>query len=106
MSTGSMKPISFKRPVLTKTLTGGMLENYVPAGSDWAEVKSLSQSFQNVAGQKADGQQVQFKIRYRRSLEITDKWLVVFEGRDYKLLSVEREKLKQEYFLVVGKAVR
>lgn len=106
MSRGQMQPIQYKVPVFTKTASGGKTESYTPGAKDWAEVRSLNQSFQNVGLQQMDGQQVQFKIRYRRSLEIKATWLILYEGREYKILSIEREKLQYDNYVVVGKAIR
>jgi hypothetical protein len=38
------------------------------------------------------------------SLIITDKLRIRFEGTDYRILSIEREGLKKEYYLIKAKA--
>jgi SPP1 family predicted phage head-tail adaptor len=48
---------------------------------------------------------LRFKIRYRASLSITDKWRIRYEGTDYRIISIEREGLKKEYYIVKAKAL-
>lgn len=99
-------PISYKVPAVSTVASGGTTVSYASGGSDFAEIKPVREQNENVADQTQQGSELIFKIQYRPSLAITDKWLITFEGTDYKINAIEREKLDKRFYLIKGKALK
>jgi SPP1 family predicted phage head-tail adaptor len=99
-------PISYKIPTATATASGGTTFSYEAGVSDYADIKATYEKNENIADQTQQGSELVFKIQYRPSLAITDKWLIVFEGTDYKINSIERKDLDKKFYIVRGKALK
>jgi SPP1 family predicted phage head-tail adaptor len=102
---GRMLPITLLYPTVTSDGAGGETHAFTSYGADWAEIKTERVSQEDNSKQVVNGAALRFKIRYRASLSITDKWRIRFEGTDYRILSIEREGLKKEYYLIKAKAL-
>jgi SPP1 family predicted phage head-tail adaptor len=99
------QPITLLYPTVTSDGAGGETHAFTSYGADWAEIKPDRYEQGTETGQVTTGATMRFKIRYRASLSITDKWRIRFEGTDYRILSIEREGLKKEYYLIKAKAL-
>jgi SPP1 family predicted phage head-tail adaptor len=99
-------PISYKVPTTTATGSGGTTFTYEAGPSDYADIKATYEKNENIADQTQQGSELVFKIQYRPSLAITDKWLIVFEGTDYKINSIERKDLDKKFYLIKAKALK
>jgi SPP1 family predicted phage head-tail adaptor len=95
-------PISYKTPTVTPTASGGTIVTYSAGSSDFADITPVKVENENIADQTQEQNILRFKIHYRPSLAITDKWLIVFEGQDYKIVSLERQGLDKRFWLVKG----
>lgn len=95
-------PISYKTPTVTTLASGGTTVAYASGASDFAEIKPVRENNENIADQTQQASELIFKIQYRPSLAITDKWLITFEGQDYKINSIEREGLDKRFYLIKG----
>ncbi len=94
----TVKPITYKVPTFTPDGSGGTTESYLPeAVKDWAEVENLNNRMEVVALQSVDGTLMQFKVRWRPSLLITDKWLIGYEGKDHKITGISKVKEREFY---------
>jgi SPP1 family predicted phage head-tail adaptor len=100
-----MQPITLLVPTVTSDGAGGETHAFPSYGADWAEIKTERQTQEESTKQVVNGAAMRFKIRYRASLIITDKWRIRYEGTDYRIISIEREGLKKEYYLVKAKAL-
>ena len=98
-------PIMYKTPTVSVTGSGGTKVSYVTGQMDWAEVTQKSERNENIADQTQQGSLLEFKIRYRESLAITDKWLIVFTGADYKIEAITKKDLVDMFYLVTAKAL-
>lgn len=109
--TGRMQPITLLYPTATSDGAGGETHTFTSYGADWAEIKNLGEQYQSEGGQVTNSGQVtnakayKFRIRYRPSLAITDKWRIRYEGTDYRIVSIDREGLKREYYIVKATAL-
>jgi SPP1 family predicted phage head-tail adaptor len=98
------KPITLLYSVVTSDGAGGETQTFPSYGADWAEIKTERVSQGTDSKQVTTSAVMRFKIRYRASLSITDKWRIRFENTDYRILSIEREGLKKEYYIIKAKA--
>jgi SPP1 family predicted phage head-tail adaptor len=99
------QPITLLVPTVTSDGAGGETHAFTSYGADWAEIRTERSSQESESGQITNGAALRFKIRYRPSLAITDKWRIRYEGTDYRILTIEREGLKKEYYIVKAKAL-
>lgn len=106
-------PIELYQPVITKTATGGTTESYTLFSADFAEVsevKSEKSGSAFTSGQSAGGVMVaqdkvkRFKIDYRPSLNITQKWLIKYEGVSYTITSIAQRQERRFKYLIEAKA--
>ena len=105
------QPITLLVPTVVSDGAGGETHTFTSYGADWAEVKNLGEQYQSEGGQVSTTGQVatlasyKFKIRYRASLAISDRWRIRYEGTDYRILTIEREGLKREYYIIKATAL-
>jgi SPP1 family predicted phage head-tail adaptor len=99
------QPITLLVPTATSDGAGGETHTFTSYGADWAEIKAERVSQEGDTRQVVTGQAYRFKIRYRASLAITDRWRIRYEGTDYRILTIEREGLKREYYIIKAKAL-
>jgi SPP1 family predicted phage head-tail adaptor len=99
------QPITLLYPTATSDGAGGETHTFTSYGADWAEIKAERVSQEDNTKQVATGAAMRFKIRYRASLSITDKWRIRYEGTDYRITTIEREGLKREYYIIKATAL-
>lgn len=103
--TGRMQPITLLYPTATSDGAGGETHTFTSYGADWAEIKADRYEQGTDNKQVVTGAAMRFKIRYRPSLAITDKWRIRYEGTDYRITTIEREGLKREYYTIKANAL-
>lgn len=84
--------------VINSKAVNGAWNNSKTKYTYWAEVVSGtgSRNYQNAQTQLTNS--YTFKIRYNSSLDINAKWLVVYEGKQYTVTSITRDKEKNFYW--------
>ncbi len=102
----AIKVITYKVPTFTPTDSGGTKETYANGATDFASVTNLNDRLEVVALQHVQGGLMQFNIRYRESLLITDKWLINYDGNDYKITAISKEKERNFYYKVIAKTIK
>jgi SPP1 family predicted phage head-tail adaptor len=85
------EPITYRVPTATTDAGGGTEYTYADGDLDWAEVKSVNETYETGTGQPMQGNSKTFYVRYRASLAITDKWKIKYKGTDYKVNVIEKE---------------
>jgi len=103
-----MRSIRLKIPTITENSSGGSDVTYSPDNwiLDWAEIKNLNERLEVIALQEVEGTMREFKIRWRPSLEITDKWLISYDGQDHKIQTISRVEEKHFYIKVIAKTIQ
>ena len=101
---GRELPIQLKPITLTATASGGTVESYGELIADFAEVSDVREFKESQTTGQGQQQLKKFKIDYRPSLAINDKWLIVFDSQTYTILTITTEKNKKFQYVITAKA--
>lgn len=101
---GAEFPIQFKPFQPTTTASGGTVQGYGDPIPDFAEVKDVTWTKEAQTTGIYQANLKKFKVDYRPSLAITDKWLIVFEGIEYTILTIARENNLKFRYVITAKA--
>lgn len=85
--------VRFQESETQRDHMGGLSENWVDVFSKRAEVKFASGSRALVNGEVFNPLAITCKIRYCK--EIHEKMIFIYEGRKYKIISINRDRLQQ-----------
>lgn len=66
----------------------------------WAEVEHLSGSSAYKNSQTSLGSSYRFKIRYNPQLDLSAKWSLVYNGKQFTVTSIQRESEKNFYVII------
>lgn len=100
-----MQMIQYKAPVLTPTASGGTIEAYVLNSTDFAHITTISDRRENIGLQGLQATQKEFKVRYRESLRITTKWIIVYQGVDYKIITISRVEERNFWYKIIANGI-
>lgn len=99
-------PIVFMPPTTTSSSSGGTFEAYDVSDeiSDFAEVSDLNDNKNSSLSGQGTVRGKRFKVDYRPSLAITTKWLIRFDGVEYTIQSIGKERNKKFQYVIEGRA--
>lgn len=75
------KRLEVLKPVLDEDGYGGMVTEYVPTGSIWAELKRIDYSEQEALGTPINKEQLRFRLRPLKAIQ--RGWIVIYAAEKY-----------------------
>jgi SPP1 family predicted phage head-tail adaptor len=84
-----LKQIRLEKWKTVKDANGNNIESVVKYNY-WADVRLLGGSRSSYSGKSELGNQVEFTIDFKPNRFPTGNWRVVYQGKRYKVLSIER----------------
>jgi hypothetical protein len=99
------EPIRYKAPTIATDAGGGTVYTYSAGNTgtlDWAEVEDVREDYTTQTIQPMQASNKRFKVRWRATLTLTDKYKVRYNSVDYKISTIER---KGEDLIIKAKAL-
>lgn len=102
---GRMRKIQYKVPTTVDLPSGGTRTTYALGETDWAEISNETFSKGANGLQVQDDETYQFKVRWRQDLNITSKWIVNYNGKDFALVAPPKNDNERNFYLIlIGRA--
>jgi head-tail adaptor len=96
------EPITYRVPTASTDAGKGVTYTYANGDLDWAIVEDVSDDYQTNTSQPMQGSSKRFKVRYRASLTVTDKYKILYQSKEYKVSTIVR---KGEELIIKAKAL-
>jgi len=97
--------VTIQQSVTTRGASGATQLSYVTVDTVWAALRQPSLRGRSSSDEDLDEMQVVassdvvWEIRFRSDIDITEKYILVYEGRTYDILSIEEFGRKELWIL-------
>ena len=95
-----MQQIRLEKWVTTQDTNGNNDEQITSIISTWAEVDRSGGDRSSLNGQTGLTNFFIFRLRFNPKYDLTGNWKVVFDGREFTVHSIEKEK-QQRFWLII-----